>query len=54
MDSNDLISFLGSSPDCYHTVQSVKEILDGNGYVELAESEPWQLEDGGRYYVVRN
>lgn len=54
MDSNDLISFLGSSPDCFHAVQSVKEILDGNGYVELAESEPWQLEDGGRYYVVRN
>lgn len=54
MLSEELIAFLGDSPDCYHTIDTVRKILDKNGYTPLFESEPWDLEDGGRYYVIRN
>lgn len=54
MLSEELISFLGSSPDCYHAINTISTILDTKGYVPLLESEPWHLEEGGRYYVIRN
>jgi aspartyl aminopeptidase len=54
MLSDKLLTFLESSPDCYHAVDSVRKILDGKGYIALSESEPWNLSDGGRYYVIRN
>ena len=52
--NQELLSFLSKGVTAFHAIAAVKEKLDQEGFQELAESEPWSLEDGGRYYAVRN
>ncbi|MDY6325426.1 MAG: M18 family aminopeptidase [Catonella sp.] len=52
--SEDLLSFIKSSPSVFHVVKSFSEILDAAGFRELRETEKWSLEAGGSYYVTRN
>ena len=49
-----LFEFIKKSPSAYHAVNTVKEMLDKQGYTELYESERWKLTVGGKYYVIRN
>lgn len=49
-----LISFLDESPTAFHVVSSIKKKLVARGYSELAESEKWELTEGGKYFVTRN
>ena len=51
---NGLFEFIKSSPSAYHAVDSVKNMLDKEGYTELYESEKWKLSVDGKYYVIRN
>lgn len=51
--SRQLLKFIDASPSCYHVVANVVEKLEKQGYVQLWESQPWQLRVGGAYYVVR-
>lgn len=50
----DLIDFLYKSPTAYHSVKTVKEELDSNGFKEVKESEKWNLQNEGKYYVIKN
>lgn len=49
-----LLSFLGRSPTPFHAVANMSNELDSAGFTNLVEGDHWQLESGGRYYVVRN
>lgn len=49
-----LISFLDESPTAFHAISSIKKKLVASGYSELAESEKWELTEGGKYFVTRN
>ena len=49
-----LFEFIKKSPSAYHAVNTVREMLDADGYTELYESDRWKLAVGGKYYVVRN
>ena len=51
---NGLFEFIKSSPSAYHAVNTVREMLDNEGYTELFESDRWKLAVDGKYYVVRN
>lgn len=48
-----LLVFLDASPSCYHAAANVAEALLQAGYTRLYEGEPWQLAEGGRYFVLR-
>ena len=48
-----LLAFLDASPSCYHAAANVAETLLQVGYTRLYEGEPWQLTEGGRYFVLR-
>ncbi|MBS1189371.1 MAG: family aminopeptidase [Rhodocyclaceae bacterium] len=48
-----LIDFIDASPSPWHAVKSAEERLLAHGFTLLAETERWQLEPGGRYFVVR-
>ena len=48
-----LMAFLDNSPSCYHVVDNVKQELLENGYEALRECDPWDLQPGGKYFVVR-
>lgn len=52
--SKELLEFIKSSPSCFHTIQTIKEKLNENGFTEISENEKWQLAEGGKYYVSRN
>lgn len=51
---NELFSFIESSPSVFHAVDSMKRMLDEQNYIQLLEGDCWKLEEGGKYYVIRN
>ncbi len=51
---SELMEFLDSSLTSYHAVRNVRSMLLRGGFTELSEREVWQLETGGKYFVVRN
>lgn len=53
-NTQKLIEFIEKSTDCYHAVKSVRERLEGEGFTELCEDGRWTINEGEKYYVVRN
>ncbi|MGE5946762.1 MAG: M18 family aminopeptidase, partial [Betaproteobacteria bacterium] len=51
--AQDLIDFIAASPSPWHAVDSMAGRLRDHGFSELSEEQRWQLEPGGRHYVVR-
>ena len=51
---NDLREFLKNSYTAYHAVDNIKELLEENGFVQLLETDDWELCENGKYFVVRN
>ncbi|MEA4874597.1 M18 family aminopeptidase [Anaerorhabdus sp.] len=49
-----MLEFVFNSPTSYQAVDSIKKELNEEGFKELIESDSWQIEKGGKYYVVRN
>lgn len=52
--AQELIDFLYESPTAYHAANSVKDILDKEGFEEIFEKDSWNLKKGGKYYLVKN
>lgn len=52
--SEQLIEFIDKSPTCFHAVQTMSDMLRGEGFTELREDQKWHIEKGGRYFVARN
>lgn len=52
--SQELLQFIKKSPDCFHAVSTMGDILMEEGFTELKENEKWQIEQGGKYFVSRN
>ncbi len=50
----NMISFADSSPEAFHAAANITSCLKERGYTELFESEKWEIEAGGKYYVTRN
>lgn len=51
--AEDLLAFLDASPTAFHATEALRVRLVEAGYVEISEEEPFRLEPGGRYLVVR-
>jgi aspartyl aminopeptidase len=49
-----LLDFIDSSPSPWHAVASVEAAIQKFQFVRLDETAKWQLQAGGRYYVVRD
>lgn len=54
MNQENLIQFLSSSPTAWHAVESVRKTLLAQGFKELKESQKWQIDPNGKYFVKRN
>ena len=48
-----LLDFIDASPSPWHAVATASTWLRQCGYVELHETERWQLAAGGKYFVTR-
>lgn len=51
---NELLDFLYKSPVAYNAIESIKKYLNNEGFIELFESEDFNLELGKNYYITRN
>ena len=49
-----LTAFLKRSVSTFHAVEAICEELRGAGYVQLRESQRWELAPGRGYFVTRN
>ena len=49
-----LLDFLANSPCNFFASATIQRYLDDNGFQELKQSERWNLEKGGKYYVKKN
>lgn len=50
---NSMLHFIKKSPDCFHAVENLRQMLLEAGYTQVAEGS-WTLEQGGKYFTVRN
>ncbi len=50
---NSLIDFLQNSPTAYHACDSATELLLSRGFTRLLETEDWELQAGGKYFILR-
>lgn len=50
---NQLFDFIKKSPTAYHTVKTVKELLEKEGFTEVYEDSPESYADGQAHFVIR-
>lgn len=50
----DICSFLDKSYTAYHAVKNSEDFLLENGFTRLELCDKWDVEIGGKYYVVKN
>ena len=46
-------NFLDASVSAFHATDNMKQMLEAQGYQRLLEHEYWNLERGGKYYMIR-
>jgi len=51
--AQDLLDFIDASPSPWHAVATCESRLQAAGFCRLEEVDRWNLQAGGRYYVVR-
>ncbi|MBT3812427.1 MAG: M18 family aminopeptidase [Gammaproteobacteria bacterium] len=49
-----LLDFIDASPSPWHAVVTMEQALLSASFTRLSETQSWQLDPGGRYYVVRD
>ena len=48
------LNFVEQSPTAFHSTANLADALKEQGFRELKETDPWLVDAGGRYYVIRN
>src|SRR5690554_3720016 len=49
-----MLRFIQASPSPFHAAAEIARKLKETGFTQLHEGEAWDLQPGGRYYVMRN
>jgi len=52
--TKELVTFIRENPCSYFVIDHVKRALDACGFQQLLETECWELNPQGAYYVIRN
>lgn len=52
--TRSLCAFIQESPSPFHAVDSMRGQLEAHGFVQLLESEPWDIQHGKGYFAIRN
>ncbi len=52
--NTELLNFIDNAKSPFHSVSLIERMLEMAGYTRLFESEKWELDFGGRYYVTKN
>lgn len=51
--NQELFQFLDASPSAFHAVDELRSLLLAQGFIELVESERWNLSKAQGYFVIR-
>lgn len=49
-----LLEFISKSPTAFQAAEETRKRFLEEGFTELKEEESWNLEKGGKYFVMRN
>lgn len=49
-----LFNFIDKSPTAFQAVETIKSILNDEGFRELEEGKTWKIEKGKKYYTTKN
>ncbi len=49
----NFLRFLETSYSAYQAVENARELLLANGFEEFQEADPWDISEGGKYFVIR-
>ncbi|NLZ48941.1 MAG: M18 family aminopeptidase [Clostridiales bacterium] len=52
--AKELLEFINESPTPYHAVLTTEGRLKNNNFIELKDSDKWNLTKGGKYYLKVN
>ncbi len=52
--ANEMLNFIYSSPSPFHAVALFAGQLKANGFEKLEETQAWNIQAGGKYFVTRN
>ena len=52
--SKELLTFIQDSPSMFHSIRTIRNYLDQDGFTFLKEKDAWNVEAGGKYYTTRN
>ncbi len=52
--TSNVLGLIEKSPTAFHVVANIAEILKKDGFEELSEKESWGIQEGKKYYVIRN
>ena len=52
--NKELFEFIDNSPTAFHTVDTIKDYLNKQGFSSLNMGEEWNLKAGNGYYITRN
>ena len=47
-----LLTFIKESPTAFQAVEMMKNRFTENGFIELKEDEHWEIQNGGKYFVM--
>lgn len=50
--ANELLTFIENSPSMFHSIETIKGMLDEAGFTYLPESARWDVKQGGDYYTI--
>lgn len=54
MIKNDVLNFINESPTAFNAIDNLKKELLNNNFIELFETEKFNLKKGNKYFVTRN
>ncbi|MGN0145150.1 MAG: M18 family aminopeptidase [Clostridium sp.] len=53
-NTQQLLEFINKSKTAFQGAYEIKNVLDQNGFIELKESDSWNLNKGDKYYIIKN
>ena len=54
MYTQELLDFIYQSPAAFNAVETIKKYLKKENFIEIFESQPFNLEKGKNYFITRN
>ena len=53
-NSEKFLNYINNAVTPFHAVDGLSKTLDNEGYTKLLESDLWEINKGGKYYVTKN